>query len=209
MPIKKSSGNVAITKNNLAGHAILCELEKMSRMLILIGLVLVIGVSAGIWVKFQQKPKALSDLEKRVQIEYLYEKDRLSFREIPTLKVDQLQDWLKFEKDRVLILDVRYEREWKVSMIPGAITLNEFEKNPQSYLSKRIVTYCSLGYRSGVAASKLKSRGFDVYNLYGGVLAWSHYPNTGFVDSEGKPTNKVHVFGKDWDLLAKGYESIY
>jgi glyoxylase-like metal-dependent hydrolase (beta-lactamase superfamily II)/rhodanese-related sulfurtransferase len=74
------------------------------------------------------------------------------------------------------IVDVRNPRETAAGMIPGAINIpvNQLpyrlaELDP----AKPTVVYCAGGYRSSVAASLLRQRGFtDVSDILGGYNAW-------------------------------------
>ena len=42
---------------------------------------------------------------------------------------------------------------------------------------KKIVTYCSGGYRGNIAADELNKLGFDTVNIEGGYSAWKDYGN--------------------------------
>lgn len=123
---------------------------------------------------------------------------------------EELQDMLKSTQDVVLV-DVRAPDEQKVSVLPGNVVLKEdFDKDTKAYTDKNIVTYCTVGIRSGKYAQQLIDQGFPhVYNLKGSIVAWSQegYP---LVKNDGKqtPTKQVHTFGKTWDLVGDGYESI-
>lgn len=156
---------------------------------------------------------------------------------------------------RVLLVDVRSEPERNVSMIPGSLTLAEFESrmkhenkdvdvnsldaaNANASVSVNasvepadepvIVTYCTIGYRSGLEARRLRDTySCKVLNLDGivnythacaeveenGVANYSNnnnfnynrnggnYPKPVLVEAKtNKPTNRVHVFGADWNL---------
>ena len=75
------------------------------------------------------------------------------------------------------VVDVRNPGEAEAGMIPGATNI------PVGQLSARLdeldpaaptVVYCAGGYRSSVAASLLRQRGFsDVSDIVGGYSAWS------------------------------------
>ncbi|GLC54207.1 hypothetical protein PLESTB_000834900 [Pleodorina starrii] len=111
-----------------------------------------------------------------------------------------------------LLVDVRTPAEQQVSMLPGpdAVTQREFEeRGPEAFRGRRIVCYCTAGYRSGLFADKSRrSHGLDTYNLRGGILAWTQagYPLTD--PRDGAPTRRVHVFSKDWALQGEGYEPV-
>jgi rhodanese-related sulfurtransferase len=81
-------------------------------------------------------------------------------------------------KDNVIILDVREQRELQSGVIKGARTipvsevskhLADFEKNK----NHPFLVYCGSGNRSGYACNTLIKNGFDdVYNLTGGIMSW-------------------------------------
>lgn len=112
---------------------------------------------------------------------------------------------LKFELDRnmpPIILDAREEKEFNISHIPGAhlVGYNKFDLNTLKDLNKeaKIYVYCSIGYRSGDIANKLKNAGFTkVFNLYGGIFNWANqaYP---MIEKNGNKTKQVHGYDKDW-----------
>ncbi|BDY32931.1 MBL fold metallo-hydrolase [Mycolicibacterium mageritense] len=75
------------------------------------------------------------------------------------------------------LIDVRNPGETEAGMIPGAVNV------PVGQLPERVaeldptrptVVYCAGGYRSSVAASVLRQRGFtDVSDILGGYAAWA------------------------------------
>jgi hydroxyacylglutathione hydrolase len=82
----------------------------------------------------------------------------------------------RMEKERIYILDVRDNMEWKEKHIPGAhhVFVGDLEKNfTQLPKEQPIVVHCSVGHRSGLAVSILRRQGFtDVDNMLGGITAW-------------------------------------
>jgi rhodanese-related sulfurtransferase len=134
-------------------------------------------------------------------------------RSIPYISVEELKMFQQ-NKDLVL-LDAREPEEFKVSHIKGAVFSGysnfSAEAISESIKDKSvlIVVYCSLGIRSEKISEKLKAEGYsNVRNLYGGIFEWK---NKGFAvfDSEGKETEKVHAYSKNWSKwLTKG-EKIY
>ncbi len=81
------------------------------------------------------------------------------------------------ELDDIQLVDVRNPGEVAAGTIPGAVTI------PVGQLPNRVdeldpdrptVVYCAGGYRSSVAASVLRQRGFaDVSDIIGGYTAWT------------------------------------
>ncbi len=106
----------------------------------------------------------------------------------------------------LLLVDVRAAHEQAVSMLPGAIGRQAFERERERYREHLIVPYCTIGLRSGLYARQLIEEGFAARNLAGSALAWAH-AGLAF-EADGKPTRRVHVYGADWNLLPAGYEPV-
>ncbi|EFN53224.1 hypothetical protein CHLNCDRAFT_13814, partial [Chlorella variabilis] len=99
-----------------------------------------------------------------------------------------------------VVLDVRKPEEVQVSMIPGSITVDEFEKQKGELKNKTVVCYCTVGYRSSAHAAKLKAQGYDAKNLEGGIVRWAQKRYPLIARSSGEETKRIHVYGKDWAL---------
>jgi rhodanese-related sulfurtransferase len=140
------------------------------------------------------------------QIETLYQKYKENFQEAPDLSVAETTK--RLENDNVILVDNREREEQEVSMIPDAITDEEFERNMQAYRDDVIIVYCTIGNRSGHYAKRLRSQGFEAYNLKGGILSWAHAGKE-FVDDQGNKTHRAHVYGSKWSLLPDGYEAVW
>lgn len=113
----------------------------------------------------------------------------------------ELQEKLK-KGERIVILDTREAKEMEVSALPGArlvipTTVREMplEDIPAD---ATVVTYCTAGYRSGLAAVILEERlGRPVYTLYGGIIDWFNQGGE-VVDTAGKPVDKIDSWGEPW-----------
>jgi sodium/bile acid cotransporter 7 len=151
-------------------------------------------------------PSELTEAQKRERIDTLYEGYRVDFPTVPEITVDDLQGRLS-GSDVPILIDVRAEEEQRVSILPGAISREEFEARREELSGRDVVTYCTIGYRSGLYARDLASQGLDVHNLRGSILAWTH--GEGELLHEGRPTRRVHVYGKKWNLAAEGYEPVW
>lgn len=138
-------------------------------------------------------------------IDAMYKEYKADFPEVRDITVSEL---LELDEDSYVVVDVREVEEQRVSMIPGAVTSETFEANPEKFQDKTVVAHCTIGYRSGLYAEKLAEKGFDARNLKGSVLAWAHAGKP-FVDSEGKETKRVHVYGPKWNLLPPDYEGVW
>ncbi len=112
-----------------------------------------------------------------------------------------LQERLK-RGERLVILDVREPEEMAVSALPGArpAPLAEVGTMPLNGIpaDATVVTYCTVGYRSGKAAVALERRlGRPVYNLDGGIIGW--FNGGGQVkDPSGKPVDRINSWGEPW-----------
>ncbi len=111
------------------------------------------------------------------------------------------------QQDKIVLVDVRSPQERAVSIIPGALSLEEFEQNLDRYKDDLIVVYCTIGYRSGKYAQKLQQQGLNILNLEGSLLAWSHIGGK-LVNSSGN-TQKIHVFSDKWQLIAEDYQPVW
>ena len=143
---------------------------------------------------------------KQNKIETLYQNYLEEFPLVKTINVRQLQQW-QHQGREIVLVDVRSPEEVAVSMIPGAITQQEFETNIENYKNSKIIAYCTIGYRSGKYAESWQERGVEILNLEGSLLAWSHIRGK-LVNSKGR-TNQVHVFNRRWRLVADNYQPIW
>jgi len=145
-----------------------------------------------------------SDAEEVVRIREMYGGYRKDFPDVPGITAEEL---LKLSPQDVVLVDVREPEEQQVSMIPGAITAEEFESDPEKYRGSLIVAYCTIGARSGRYAAKLIDDGFDARNLEGSILSWTHAG--GSLVGPAGPTKEVHVYGPTWSLAAEGYHAVW
>jgi Rhodanese-related sulfurtransferase len=77
---------------------------------------------------------------------------------------------------RVVVVDVRQNAEWKSGHIQGAIHIPLAQLSSRLHQlpdGKTIVTVCRSGHRSALAAGTLTRAGHDVRNLRGGMNAWA------------------------------------
>jgi glyoxylase-like metal-dependent hydrolase (beta-lactamase superfamily II) len=75
-----------------------------------------------------------------------------------------------------LVLDVRSPQEWRERRIARSVNI-PLSRLPQSFgeipRERSLVVHCASGYRSSMAASLLKPKGFsDLADLAGGIAAW-------------------------------------
>ena len=139
------------------------------------------------------------------QIDELFRKRAGKLAELPTLEAKKAREMIG--NPSYLFIDARKEKEQAVSMIPGAVTWEEFQHAEDAkYRGRALIVYCTVGVRSGRVVKLLQSDGHQAFNLKGGVLSWAHAGGS-FADADGAPTSRVHVYSRRFDLLPSGYEA--
>jgi sodium/bile acid cotransporter 7 len=144
--------------------------------------------------------------EKLARIAEMYEGYHAEFPEVRAIDVAELVGLLEGENAPVLV-DVRTEAERAVSIIPGAISQAEFDARRDELAGRPVVTYCTIGYRSGLYADELRRQGWEVANLRGSILAWTHAG--GGLEAGGEPTRRLHVHARRFDRAADGFETVW
>lgn len=140
--------------------------------------------------------------EERTRLDREYRRRVDEYNRITGARLISVEDaLLRIERgERILFLDVREPEEHAVSTLPGALLLppDQVGDTPEIPRDATVITYCTVGYRSGLAAVKLeKALGRPVYNLDGGILSW--FNQGGDVrDPSGKPVNDVHPYSEEW-----------
>ncbi len=130
---------------------------------------------------------------------------------VPELACEQL---FKNQGDYI-ILDTRSNEEYLISHIENAIRVDynvDHTSLPGNIdFKKKIVCYCSVGYRSEILATKLKSAGFtNVYNLYGGIFEWINQDFPVY-DDTCMLVKKIHTYNRNWSRWVNNpnYSEIY
>lgn len=121
--------------------------------------------------------------------------------DVPWVTADALSQWLT-DTPPPLLLDARAEAEFRVSHLEGAVRVDperpDVARLPRPARGRRVVVYCSVGWRSGDVAAILRGAGWtEVYNLRGGLFAWANAGRA--VVGEGAP--RVHPFDATWGRL--------
>lgn len=124
---------------------------------------------------------------------------RAEFGDVSHITTQQLADWIAEERPVVLI-DVRAEEEVAVSTIPGARNVPWAEDFVRRlgvlHPEHEIVFYCSVGYRSSLAARELSPRHDHVHNLTGSIFQWANEDRT--LEGPGGAVQVVHPYDRSW-----------
>jgi len=91
---------------------------------------------------------------------------------------------LRESKDQYVYVDVREADELEEGKIDAAVNipLGQLIRKARHgdidvLKKKKIITYCSSGYRGNIAADELNKQGFDAATIEGGYSAWKDYRN--------------------------------
>ncbi|NOY91860.1 MAG: rhodanese-like domain-containing protein [Deltaproteobacteria bacterium] len=123
-------------------------------------------------------------------------------REFPNVRwvdVPTLARWLTSDSPPAL-LDARAPAEFAVSHLRGAIWVDPDQPDLAALARlrpRRVVVYCSVGYRSAKVAQQLTHAGFEqVWNLEGGIFAWANSGKSVFAG--GHAVRRVHPYDRVW-----------
>ena len=144
----------------------------------------------------------VGDAERLAEAQRLYEDVRPGRGGAPELTAWEL---LESRQPTDIVVDVRSDVERAVSMIPGAIPLAELDR--QAARGRRVIVYCTIGWRSGHEVNRLRRFGLDVHNLSGGVLVWTHAGGT--LTRDGVAVRDVHVYGAPWSFARSDFTAVW
>jgi rhodanese-related sulfurtransferase len=148
-------------------------------------------------------------LESRIRVEYAKATKDI---QLPIIKPTALLQIL--DDTNLVLIDIRQSNEQVVSMLPHALTTAQFAEKFRKGIpaEKKIVVYCTIGYRSGKYGETLAKQGIKSLNLEGGLLAWSHIQGPLlFKNASGEwvPTNRIHTYSKEWNLVHPDYVGVW
>ncbi len=148
---------------------------------------------------------SIGDKEKHDRVIAMYNEYKKNYPDVEDISAEAALPLLN-DSD-VVFVDVRSSQEQKVSMIPGAVTKENFSRNIEQYRDKQIIAYCTVSYRSGKFAEKMNKQGISVTNLQAGLLGWVHAH--GPLASDNEPVNVLHVYGRAWELTPSWISAVY
>lgn len=106
-------------------------------------------------------------------------------------------------KEEIILLDAREKAEFDLSHIENAVWVgyDDFDMSRVKDISKdkKVIVYCSVGYRSEKVCEQLIEAGFeDASNLYGGIFEWGNQDLP--VVNENGEQEKIHPYDNIWGL---------
>lgn len=129
---------------------------------------------------------------------------------VDAISTDELQALMTGDAsgNGVVLVDVRTKEEIAVSIIPGAISLTDFEESREQYRNAEVITYCTVGVRSGDYAATLIEDGMRARNYEGSILEWVEQ-GLPVVTPEGQATQRVHVYSDKYrKRVSPPYEAV-
>ena len=148
----------------------------------------------------------LDDTERKSRMMEMYREYAAEFPGVGDTSPEQALAWA--EAGEAVFIDVRAADEQAVSMIPGALSREEFLSQKDELEGKVLVAYCTIGYRSGQFAQDMEELGLQVLNLQAGVLGWAHAGGR-LRGPDGAPIARIHVYGRTWNLAPKTFEAVW
>lgn len=129
----------------------------------------------------------------------------------PWIKAAELKAMI--EDTNLILVDVRQPAEREVSMLPHALDTYQFADGYRHGIppGKRLVLYCTIGYRSGKYAEQLAALGLKPEVLEGGILMWSFVGGPLVArksKTEWEPTLRIHVYDPEWNIVHPEYTAV-
>ena len=157
------------------------------------------------------------DTISRDKLETAISRSVSQFPDVRVLPTPELMGLLESER-KIILIDVRDPEEQAVSMIPGAVTQDEFERDWKDALTGSnqpeitAVPYCTVGYRSGSYARKLQHDGISVRNSEG-ILMWAFEGGRLVKRMAGSAggeieVKQVHCYAKPWRFAPAGIATV-
>lgn len=134
--------------------------------------------------------------------EELKQEIRRRFPRAPRLSTEELAERLAGGAEPApLLLDARAPEEYAVSHLPGAVSAPDVETAlaaiADAGAQRPVVVYCSVGWRSGDLAQRLRDRGIEeVWNLEGSIFEWANEGRP--VVRDGAEVRRVHPYDERW-----------
>lgn len=131
---------------------------------------------------------------------------REEFPSVRHISAQELAARLESGENVPVLLDVREEKEYAVSHLPGAIRVQPGSTDAPALEGldpeTPIVAYCSVGYRSSQLVEKLEAMGFEnALNLEGSIFEWANEGHP--LERDGEPARAVHPYDAEWGRLLR------
>lgn len=146
---------------------------------------------------YKNKAEIIENMSKSLQMKYPH---------IETLSARQVFNKIESKSFDYLLVDIRSQEHIKLSIIPGAVSLNQFLTAKNNFKDKLIILYSTIGLGANEVASQLNNDGFHSVILRGGTLAWAQ-ENFDFIHGNN-PTKEIFIENEAWNLLPDNYKGV-
>ncbi len=155
-----------------------------------------------------QAPARAEKLESKLRVAMLKANKNIHGTWIKAMELKAI-----LEDTNLVLIDVRQPKEQDISMLPHAMTTAQFAERFRHGIppEKRIVVYCTIGYRSGKYAEQLTAMKIKSETLEGGILMWSFVGgNLESKNTRGETvvTNRIHVYDAEWNIVHPDYVGV-
>ena len=125
------------------------------------------------------------------------------YPDVPWVEADALAGWMR--SGEVHLLDARQPEEYRVSHLRGATRIDPDAPDLAALdvpRDARVVVYCSVGWRSGGVADRMRRAGWtDVHNLAGGIFGWANADRP--VYRGERRARAVHPYDATWGRMLR------
>lgn len=173
-------------------------------------LIWIIGILLATAILIKVEYCSYAELRETLTMESITRKIVSKFKNVNHITTDDLAGWLSqpSNKTAILLVDARTPEEFKTSHLPNAQnlqTVDEVKRHLATMATppKRIILYCSVGYRSADLASQVedaKITDIPIQNLLGSIFSWANEGRP-LTKADNQPAQKVHPFDSRWGRL--------
>lgn len=149
--------------------------------------------------------REMSDARKMEIVYSKYAQYKVNFPEVTDISPQRAMELMRLGE--LIFIDTREDAEMVVSMLPKAISIEEFLSRYDELKDNMLLGYCTIGKRSGLFAREMAGRGVTIFNLRDGQLAWILEGGKVY-DESGGEVRRAHIYGKQWNYVPSGYETV-
>ena len=136
-------------------------------------------------------------------------KNRKDYPGVQHVDAATVARWLEDPDAPVLLLDVREQKEYAVSHLPGAVRVDPGASARQlaALIAEQpdgvhVVSYCSVGVRSAILTKRLNEAGHaNAVNLNGSIFEWANEDRP--LRQGDTPVRQVHPYNRKWGKLLR------
>ncbi|MCC9656247.1 rhodanese-like domain-containing protein [Rhodopirellula halodulae] len=125
---------------------------------------------------------------------------------VPVISTEELAHRIRARDPSLILVDARSDAERSVSRIPGAISVDEFQRRSTEFGERCVVASCTVGGRSWFFAHRCIRQGMNAVNHQDGILGWCE-SGLELESPTGEVTHNVHTHNR-WFGAPTGYQQV-